>query len=93
MSKIFELLNGPNGHYYAAALLMLANSLFTAFRHRPQDMGTLGSVLGRFSFLRHGNVPGTLHLPGSAQPKPDALSLISKLDSRLTLVSPPKDLQ
>jgi hypothetical protein len=56
-------------------LVILANSLVVAVTEHPQDApglwGAFLRALGRASVLRHRDAPGTLHLPGRAQPAPD----------------------
>lgn len=56
-------------------LALLAPSIAVAIAPHPSQvtspsLAALLRVLGRLSLLRHGPSPGTLHLPGAAQPAP-----------------------
>lgn len=56
---------------------LLAPSVATALSPHPSQvtspaLAALLRILGRLSLLRHGPSPGTLHLPGLAQPSPRA---------------------
>lgn len=58
--------------YLIPLAVLLCNSLFTALTPQPGDDREFGPrflrALARFSVLRHGDAPGTLHLPGRSQP-------------------------
>lgn len=58
-----------------AVLLLVLNSVLVALRNHPGGApgAQLVRLLGRLSLLRFRDSPGTLHVPGAAQPAPGAL--------------------
>ena len=58
-----------------AVLLLVLNSVLVALRNHPGAApgSPLVRLLGRLSLLRFRDSPGTLHVPGAAQPAPGAL--------------------
>lgn len=59
----------------AAVLLLVLNSVLVALRNHPgvAPRAQLVRLLGRLSLLRFRDSPGTLHVPGAAQPAPGAI--------------------
>lgn len=57
-----------------ALLLVVFNSVLVALRRFPGNApgGQVARLLGRLSVLRFTDSPGTLHVPGTAQPQPGA---------------------
>ena len=61
-------------HILLGLFLWLVYSVWIALQEHPRDGATfwaaLFRALGRMSFLRFDDAPGTLHFPGRAQPMP-----------------------